>query len=56
MRSTRAEGVRLRLGFIPSGVPDPDLLRSDRCQLMLTPLPPDGPDIFQKRACSAALL
>ncbi len=56
LRATRAEGVRLRLEFIPSGVPDPDLLRSDRCQLMLTPLPPDGPDIFQKRLINSPLL
>ncbi len=56
LRATRAEGVRLRLGFIPSGVPDPDLLRSDRCQLMLTPLPPDGPDIFQKRILCSPLM
>ncbi len=56
LRTTRAEGVRLRLEFIPSGVPDPDLLRSDRCQLMLTPLPPDGPDIFQKRLITSPLM
>ncbi len=56
LRETRAEGVGLRLEFIPSGVPDPDVLRSDRCQLMLTPLPPDGPDIFQKRLLSSPLM
>ncbi len=56
LRSARAEGARLRLEFIPSGVPDPDLLRSDRCQLMLTPLPPDGPDIFQKRLLTSPLM
>ncbi len=56
MHTLRAEGVRLRLGFIPSGVPDPDLLRSDRCQLMLSPLPPDGPDIFQKRLLKSPLM
>ncbi|MFY2825121.1 LysR family transcriptional regulator [Ruegeria sp. MALMAid1280] len=56
LRAFRAEGVRLRLGFIPSGVPDPNLLRSDRCQLMLTPLPPDGPDIFQKRVLISPLM
>ena len=56
LRNTRAEGVRLRLEFIPSGVPDPDLLRRDQCQLMVTPLPPDGPDIFQKRLLSSPLM
>ncbi|NOD48998.1 MULTISPECIES: LysR family transcriptional regulator [unclassified Ruegeria] len=56
LREFRAEGARLQLEFIPSGVPDPDLLRSDRCQLMLTPLPPDGPDIFQKRLINSPLM
>ncbi|MGV6849221.1 MAG: LysR family transcriptional regulator [Marinibacterium sp.] len=56
MRAARADGVRLRLGFMASGVPDPELLRSDRCQLMLTPLPPDGPDIFQKLLMTSPLM
>ncbi|WP_170773854.1 LysR family transcriptional regulator [Ruegeria lacuscaerulensis] len=56
LRTARSESIGLHLGFIPSGVPDPDLLRSDRCQLMLTPLPPDGPDIFQKRILSSPLM
>lgn len=56
LRATRAEGIRLRLEFISSGVPGPDLLRSDRCQFMLTPLPPDGPDIFQKRLITSPLM
>ncbi|MEX0277271.1 MAG: LysR family transcriptional regulator [Ruegeria sp.] len=56
LKTTRDDGIRLRLEFIPSGVPDPELLRSDRCQLMLTPLPPDGPDIFQKRLMTSPLM
>ncbi|MCA0930140.1 LysR family transcriptional regulator [Ruegeria profundi] len=56
LQTTRREGVRLRLSFIPSGVPHADLLRNDRCQLMLTPLPPDGPDIFQKRVLISPLM
>lgn len=56
LREARAEGIRLRLDFVPSGVPDPAILRNDRCQLMLTPLPPDGPDIFQKRLLSSPMM
>ncbi|WP_120631925.1 LysR family transcriptional regulator [Ruegeria sp. EL01] len=56
LRVNRAKGIQLRLEFMPSGVPDPDLLRSDRCQLMLTPLPPDGPDILQKRLLTSPLM
>ncbi|MGI9370552.1 MAG: LysR family transcriptional regulator [Ruegeria sp.] len=56
LRRARSDGVRLQLEFIPSGVPDPAILRNDRCQLMLTPLPPDGPDIFQKRLMTSPLM
>lgn len=55
LHRARAEGVRLSLGFVPSGVPDPALLRSDRCQLVLTPLPPDGPDIYQRHLFTSPL-
>lgn len=49
LRDARADGIRLSLDFSLSGVPDAALLRNDRCDLMLTPLPPDAPDILQKR-------
>lgn len=42
-----APGLRLRV--IPSNIPDPDMLRSDRCQLAISPRPPDGADILQRR-------
>lgn len=35
--------------FIPSGIPATDLLRHARCQLIVTPFPPEGPDIYQSR-------
>ncbi len=35
--------------FIPSGMPAADLLRRARCQLIVTPFPPEGPDIYQLR-------
>lgn len=56
LHQARSNGVRLRLDFVPSGVPDPAILRNDRCQLMLTPLPPDGPDIFQKSLVTSPLM
>ncbi|TMV10047.1 LysR family transcriptional regulator [Ruegeria sediminis] len=56
LNAARAEGIRLRLNFVPSGVPDATILRNDRCQMMLTPLPPDGPDIFQKRLLTSPLM
>lgn len=56
LRTARDEGVRLRFDFVASGVPDPAILRNDRCQIMLTPLPPDGRDIFQKRLLSTEMM
>jgi len=42
-----APGVALRI--IPSAVPRLDMLRDDDCQLVISPRPPDGTDIVQKR-------
>lgn len=42
-----APGVRLRV--IPSNIPSAELLRSDRCQLAISPRPPEGADILQRR-------
>lgn len=42
-----APGVRLRI--VPSGAPSAELLRSGACQLVISPRPPDGTDIVQKR-------
>lgn len=42
-----APGVTLRI--VPSGAPSAELLRSDACQLAISPRPPDGTDIVQKR-------
>lgn len=43
----RAPGVALRV--VPSGVPRLDMLREDACQLIISPRPPEGSDILQKR-------
>ncbi|MEX3008288.1 LysR family transcriptional regulator [Hoeflea sp. TYP-13] len=56
LRETGAEGVRLALEFIPSGVPSVSLLRDARCQLILTPLPPDAPDLIQRRLFSGEMM
>ncbi|WP_255593441.1 LysR family transcriptional regulator [Acidovorax sp. sic0104] len=42
-----APGVALRI--VPSGAPGAELLRSDACQMVISPRPPDGTDILQKR-------
>lgn len=43
----QAPGLVLRV--IPSGVPAAELLRAEHCQLLVTPRPPAGADILQKR-------
>ncbi|MEM6640541.1 MAG: LysR family transcriptional regulator [Pseudomonadota bacterium] len=40
-------GADIRFRFISSGVPDASLLREARCDLVVTPFPPEGPDIYQ---------
>ncbi len=43
----QAPGVALRI--IPSAIPRLDMLRNDECQLVISPRPPEGGDIVQKR-------
>ena len=52
----RADGVRLRLEFMPSGIPSISMLRDARCQLILTPFPPDAPDVIQRRLISGDMM
>jgi DNA-binding transcriptional LysR family regulator len=49
LRTARIRAPGLALRIIPSGVPSADLLRDGRCQLVVTPRPPDATDIVQKR-------
>jgi DNA-binding transcriptional LysR family regulator len=44
---TSAPGVTMRI--IPSAIPRLDMLRNDECQLVISPRPPEGSDIVQKR-------
>ena len=37
----------MRLRFIASGVPQASLLREAHCDLLVTPYPPDEPDVYQ---------
>lgn len=49
MQRLRQQAPGLSLRVIPSGVPRLELLRSDDCQLIISPRPPEGSDIMQKR-------
>ncbi len=43
----------VRLRIIPSDQPTPDMLREERCDLVISPFPPEGVDILQKRLFGA---
>ena len=49
LRYLRAQAPGIMLRVIRSGVPTPEILREEHCQLIITPRPPDGSDILQKR-------
>lgn len=46
---SRQKNISLKLEFIPSGVPDVELLRRAEVELAVTPLPPDAPDLFMRK-------
>jgi DNA-binding transcriptional LysR family regulator len=49
LRYVRAQAPGFGLRVIPSGAPAPEMLRDEQCQLLITPRPPEGSDILQKR-------
>jgi len=49
MQRLRGAAPGLRLRVIPSDVPTPEMLRQQQCQLIISPRPPEGADILQKR-------
>ena len=49
LRRLRAQAPGVTMRVIPSGAPEAAMLRDEACQLIITPRPPEGADIFQKR-------
>lgn len=47
--------IDLKLEIRPSGIPSVDFLRDARCDLILTPLPPDAGDLMQLKLFSGAM-
>ena len=45
----RAQAPEVVLRVIPSGIPTLDMLRQEHCQLVISPRPPEGSDIVQRR-------
>jgi DNA-binding transcriptional LysR family regulator len=52
--ASQAPGMRLRIVY--SGVPSVELLRNKVCDLIITPRPPDSPDLMQKRLLESPLV
>jgi DNA-binding transcriptional LysR family regulator len=48
LKELYAEGINPRLRFINSGTPKANLRRALRCQLLISPLPPEGKDLIKK--------
>lgn len=40
-----AEGIDLRIRFVPAGIPNVGMLRASRFRMLITPTPPDDPDL-----------
>lgn len=49
LRHVRRQAPGFALRVIASGVPSAEMLREQRCQLVITPRPPGATDIMQKR-------
>lgn len=49
LRRLRAASRGARLRVVPSGAPQPALLREQGCDLVITPRPPEAADLLQKR-------
>ena len=49
LRQCRAQAPGFLMRVVPSGLPSAEILRDDHCQLLITPRPPEGSDIIQKR-------
>ena len=50
------QSINARILFLPSRIPDVALLRRDHCDVVITPFPPEGEDIFQVRLFSDNLM
>ena len=56
VRELFIEGIVAEFEFIPSGHPTLAMMRDAKCQLALTPMPPDGADIIQRLLFSGKMV
>ncbi|MCU7875172.1 MAG: LysR family transcriptional regulator [Candidatus Thiodiazotropha sp. (ex Lucinoma borealis)] len=55
-KTLNTQSINARFKFLPARVPDAALLRQGHCDLVITPFPPEGGDIFQVRLFSDNLV
>lgn len=56
IRELHSQSISVEFEFIPSGHPTVGMMRDAKCQLALTPITPDGSDIFQKSLFSGKMM
>ncbi|SHK44605.1 DNA-binding transcriptional regulator, LysR family [Shimia gijangensis] len=56
IQDLRSEGVSASFEFIASGHPSADMMRDDRCDLVLTPFPPNTSDVIQRPILSSRMM
>ena len=56
LRTARDDGISVALEIKPSGVPTLGLLKDDQCDLILTPVPPVAPGVFQRKLFSGRMM
>jgi DNA-binding transcriptional LysR family regulator len=49
LRRLKSEAPSISLRVIPSDIPTLDMLRTNQCMLAISPRPPDGTEVLQKR-------
>jgi DNA-binding transcriptional LysR family regulator len=52
----RSEGFSVEFEFIPSGHPTLSMMRDAKCDLALTPVPPEAPDLRQESLFSGTMV
>jgi DNA-binding transcriptional LysR family regulator len=56
VRELRSEGFSVEFEFIPSGHPTLSMMRDAKCDLALTPVPPEAPDLRQESLFSGTMV
>lgn len=56
LKNLYLEKIKIKCKFIPSGVPSIKLLNQSECDMLLTPFPPQGNDIYHKKLFDNAIV